>query len=425
MAYSAFLVIDGELQDQLSDMPAAQPGELVYMGHANRLWYRGHKRQPTPATEIGQPDGTSLTIAPKDWQYAGRPGFVRYCGTKPPPAEIKKPTWVKIAGQESKLVRARERLKPGQFTVFDKVLYFNPPEGQRPAEMAIEAVVRGNGVYMGGSTSHVVIRNFNVRHVFNDGYNIHGGCKDIAFYNCNAQDCGDEGFSAHSDCETLLDGAVFQRCDNGINNVNRAVSVTRNVIIADCRNQGFEGQEQSRATVENLILIDNRNQLSCPNIAGRNILIVNAKRGSQYTINAAGTLDRLTLVGTHADYRMVGLRPGAKLELTNSRFERAGVVHIRDDEPANLTIRDSLFHPETVVEWGAAQPFKRLKLAGAAKDATLPFAGAVIIDKPLLEPLTRGERPATISEGPGCTAELIERCLEFMGRRRQSLETSR
>ena len=316
--------------------------------------------------------------------------------------------------QGQPLVRARERLAPGKFTIADKTLFLRPSEGKTPAEMQIQAVVRGNGVSMGGNTSHVVIRNFNVRHVHNDGYNIHGGCKDIAFFNCNAEDCGDEGFSAHSDCETLLDGAVFLRCDNGINNVNRAVSVTRNVLIADCRNQGFEGQQESRATVENLILIDNKNQLSCANVTGKNILIANIDKDTMFSIGAGGSLERVTVVGGKRDYSMLGVGPGKKLTLMDCRFEKAGDLHIRDADPSHLSIENSVFHPDTTLSWGAGQPFKTIKLVEAIKDKSLPFSGAGIIEKPLLEALTRGERPAVIPTGSGCTPELIERYLEFM-----------
>lgn len=62
-----------------------------------------------PAIEIGQPGGSSFAIEPKDWQYSGQPGINRYCGTTTKPADIKKPTWVKIDGKESKLACARQR----------------------------------------------------------------------------------------------------------------------------------------------------------------------------------------------------------------------------------------------------------------------------------------------------------------------------
>ncbi|MFA6292519.1 MAG: right-handed parallel beta-helix repeat-containing protein [Victivallales bacterium] len=420
MAYSGFMVIEGRLENQVSDIDVTEPGELCYQGWANRLYYRVRdNRSPMPAIELGQPDGSTLSIEPKDWQYAGRPGFNRYCGSTPKPADIKPPTWVKIDGRESKLACARERLAPGKFTISDKKLYFRPPEGKRPGDMPIEAVVRENGVALGGSTSHVVIRNFNVRHVYNDGYNIHGGCKKIVFNNCNAEDCGDEGFSSHDNCETLLDGAVFLRCDNGLNNVNSSVSASRNVVIADCRSLGYEGQQQSRHEVENLILVDN--PLSCVNFTGRNILIVNTgKRPVGIGLAGESSLDRLTVSGPSHD-RLLHLYGASRVDISRSRFEDGGkgVVHIRHSDPGILRIKDSLFHPDTVVEWGAGQPFKRMKLADAAKDQALPFSGAGVIETPLLEALTRGERPAVIPKDSGCTAELIERYLEFMNKNKK------
>ncbi len=414
MAYSGFMVVEGRLENQVTDADVVEPNELYYQGWANRLYYRVRdNRSLMPAVELGQPDGSSLALKTNDWEYAGRPGFVRYCGAAPKPADILSPTWVKIDGKESKLARARERLVPGRFTVVEGTLYYRPPAGKRPGEMAIEAVVRANGVVLSGSTSHVVIRNFNVRYVSNDGYNIHGGCKDIVFNNCNAEDCGDEGFSSHDNCETLLDGAVFLRCDNGLNNVNQSVSVTRNVIIADCRSLGYEGQQQSRHRVENLILIDN--PLSCVNFTGRNILLVNTgKYPSGIGLAGESSLDRLTVVGpSHG--RLLHLYGATRVEIVHSRFEDGGqaVVHIRHADPGILRIRDSVFHPDTVVEWGAGQPFKSLKLADAARDKTLPFSGASVLEKPLLEPLTRGERPAIMPKNSGCDPELIARFLEF------------
>ncbi len=420
MEYSGFMVVDGRLENQISDIDVLEPGELCYQGWANRLYFRVVEKQPMPAVEIGQPGGKSISIPPKDWQFAGRPGVNRYCGTAPKPDEIKLPAWVKIDGKDSTLAKARERLKPGQFTIAEKTLFFRPPEGKTPAEMNLQAVVRANGVLMSGSTSHVAIRNFNVRHVSNDGYNIHGGCKDISFSNCNAEDCGDEGFSSHDDCETLLDGALYRNCDNGIMNVNRASSVTRNVIIADCRSIGYGGQEQSRHEVENLVLVDNPGQISCTNLKGLNVLVVNTTKGPSNTaLGLAGecSLEKVTVVGLHK-YRLLQLFGAHKADLERCRLESPGAIHIRDNDPGILHIKDCLFNPDTVLEWGAAQPFKRMKLKDAAKDASLPFSGAGFIEKPLLETLTDGIRPQAAPADSGCDAELVGRFLDYMAKKR-------
>ena len=54
-----------------------------------------------------------------------------------------------------------------------------------------------------------------------------------------------------------------------------------------------------------------------------------------------------------------------------------------------------------------AAPFKTILHAVKA-------AGAGIMEKPLLEALADGKKPEAIPQGPGCTAELMERSLEFM-----------
>lgn len=420
MKYSAFLVIEGRLRSQLTPGAVAEPGELYYVGGEHRLFYRKQPGQPVPSIEIGQSAGGSISIGPDAWQDIGQ--FVRYIGKTPPATEIKPPVWVKIDGQERGLVHPRERLAPGRFTVADGVLHYRPPEGRRPPDMDIQAVIRGEGVFLGGSTSHVVIRNFNVHHVFNDGYNIHGACKDISFFNCNAEDCGDEGFSSHGDCETLLDGAVYINCDNGIFNVNRAVSVTRNAIIANSRRVGYGGDGQSRHEIENLILIDNPRQLSSPNITGRNILIVSTQEGPAGTdaLALAGTsrLDRVTVIGPHR--YLMRLSGAQRVDVSRSRFESSasGVLHIRHDDPGILRLHDTVFHPDTLIEWGATPPFRRVTVADALADAASPFAQLGVVAEPQLDALIRGERPATIPEDAGCAPELIERYLDFIRQRR-------
>ena len=91
----------------------------------------------------------------------------------------------------------------------------------------------------------------------------------------------------------------------------------------------------------------------------------------------------------------------------------------RDADPRILPprIQNSVFHSNTVVERSTGQPSTSLKLVDAARDKTLPFSGPGLIGTPRLEALRRGERPAIMPRDSGCDTELIERFLEFTGKR--------
>lgn len=405
--FRVVFVIDGRLSLETTALDVLAPGEFCFLPNdSNRLFYRMENGE-VPEVEVGQPDGSSVRLDGKAWQPGGLKSIVRYNG-------LQAPTWLKCNGAEVPLVTAIDRLEPGQFTVAGNELYFRLPPGRTIEDLAFEAVVRDNGVQIGGGLSDVIVRNFNVTRVANDGYNIHGQGKRLSFLNCNATQCGDEGFSAHGTAETLIDGAVFTDCDNGINNTGQSENVARNVLIAGCRGQGFEGGADSRNTVENLVLIDNPNQLSCPNITGKNIFIANVHRDSARTIAASGLLERVTLVGATSGRRLLEVGAGRKLTLTGSRFERAGTVHIRDHDPSNLIVNDSLFHPDTILEWGPAEPFEAVRLTEAATGQSPALPGAGFIDEPVLGALLAGDKPQEVPAGPGCTPELIERFRSFM-----------
>ncbi|MEI9897947.1 MAG: hypothetical protein WDN28_29840 [Chthoniobacter sp.] len=56
----------------------------------------------------------------------------------------------------------------------------------------------------------------NATHVYNDGYNIHGKCRDCVFEHIGAFECGDDGISAHDDCQYRVDGLVSIGNSTGI-----------------------------------------------------------------------------------------------------------------------------------------------------------------------------------------------------------------
>jgi hypothetical protein len=93
---------------------------------------------------------------------------------------------------------------------------------------------RGNGVAMGLTCSHVLIKNVICAHPYNDGCNIHGLVRDARFENITSFECGDDGFSAHDDCQCEIDGFVSIGNSTGLADAGSSVTHYRHVLIRDC-----------------------------------------------------------------------------------------------------------------------------------------------------------------------------------------------
>jgi len=234
-----FLVVDGKMIFETHAGETLEPGEFAFVNrNPRRLVCRrsGPKALPPPL-EAELESGARVRIAPGQWERTSDPGQLRF-------RVGEKVTALGSDGGALALVRARDRLRPGQWCEEEGRFYYRPAEGKTPGDLAMEACVRMNGIQIGGTTSHLVIRHFNARHFYNDGYNIHGKARHLEFYDCNAMGMGDEGFSAHTDCETLADGAYYEYCGTGVGNMSyttgsAARTVTRNVVIRAARTDGF------------------------------------------------------------------------------------------------------------------------------------------------------------------------------------------
>ncbi len=88
----------------------------------------------------------------------------------------------------------------------------------------LEWAVRPNGVATGGNTKRITIRNLSARHFLNDGFNVHGKTTEFRCHTIQGYDCFDEGFSAHDDCECYIQRGDFWGNENGIADVNRAIT---------------------------------------------------------------------------------------------------------------------------------------------------------------------------------------------------------
>jgi hypothetical protein len=129
-----------------------------------------------------------------------------------------------------------EDLAPGEWTIVpaEHAFYVRVDPSRSLADARIAAPVRGAAVALGGDCAHLVVRNVNGTHVHNDGFNIHGVTRDVAFENIGAFECGDDGFSAHDDCAVRVDGFRSVGNSTGIANAGRSTSENRRVWIEGC-----------------------------------------------------------------------------------------------------------------------------------------------------------------------------------------------
>ena len=107
------------------------------------------------------------------------------------------------------------------------------PAGQKLPDARIFVPVRSVGVGLGGANAHLVIRNITATHPHNDGFNIHGDCRDVVFENIRAIECGDDGVSAHESAEYRVDGLVAIGNSTGITDTVAAKTTYRHVFLAD------------------------------------------------------------------------------------------------------------------------------------------------------------------------------------------------
>jgi hypothetical protein len=145
------------------------------------------------------------------------------------PEELQPKEWTFIKGP------ARPGGKPLQtFGTF----YLKLAPGLSLADANIRYPVRSAGVQFGGDNAHLVIKNITATHPYNDGFNIHGDCRDVLFENINAIDCGDDGISAHESAQYRVEGFVSMGNSTGICDTGTAQTSYNRVFMAN--NVGFD-----------------------------------------------------------------------------------------------------------------------------------------------------------------------------------------
>lgn len=106
--------------------------------------------------------------------------------------------------------------------------------GRTLAEHRIAVPVRSAGVQFGGDNAHLVVRNLTATHPYNDGFNIHGDCRDVIFENIRAIECGDDGISAHESAQYRVRNFVSIGNSTGICDTGMSETSYDRVLIRDC-----------------------------------------------------------------------------------------------------------------------------------------------------------------------------------------------
>jgi hypothetical protein len=165
-------------------------------------------------------------------------------------------------------LKAVEELQPGEWTFIKDpsrekppsrqifgTFYVKLPPGQKLADANIRAPVRSAGVQMGGENAWLVIKNLTATHPYNDGFNIHGDCRDVVFENIRAIECGDDGISAHETAQYRVDGFVSIGNSTGITDTVAAQTSYNRVFIADCIGFDLFFLDKGRYAITNAIVL--------------------------------------------------------------------------------------------------------------------------------------------------------------------------
>ena len=133
--------------------------------------------------------------------------------------------------------------------------YLRLPPGQKLADAKIVAPMRSAGVQFSGDNRHLIIRNVNATHVYNDGYNIHGHCEDVLFENITAVECGDDGISAHETAQYKVEGFISIGNSTGICDTGSSVTSYNRVFIKDCLGFDLFFLDSGRYAVSNAVVL--------------------------------------------------------------------------------------------------------------------------------------------------------------------------
>jgi hypothetical protein len=242
---------------------AAQPGDTihlepkVYRDYAGFYLKKGEQGKPITLDGHGATLEGSDPIDPAKWREVS-PGLFANDDLLPGLSDAAIGRWfflfdgkMQLMGRTSKgrsaALKKPEELQAGEWTFVKDPSREKPPSkaiygtfylklaaGQSLAEAKVFAPMRSAGVQFGGDNAHLIIKNLTATHPYNDGFNIHGDCRDVVFENIRAIECGDDGISAHESAQYRVDGFVSIGNSTGICDTGTAQTSYNRVFIADC-----------------------------------------------------------------------------------------------------------------------------------------------------------------------------------------------
>lgn len=171
--------------------------------------------------------------------------------SKGPKAALKAPQ--DLVPGEWTFVKDEARAKPGSQAIFGS-FYLRLPAGQKLADARIAIPTRSAGVQFSGNNSHLVVRNVTATHVYNDGFNIHGSCREVVFENIVAIECGDDGISAHDGAQYRVSGFTSIGNSTGICDVGNSVTSYERVFLRDNRGADLLFMDNGRYRLRDAVI---------------------------------------------------------------------------------------------------------------------------------------------------------------------------
>ena len=238
-------------------------------------------------------------------------------------------------------VRDTTREKPGSHQICG-AFFIKLPAGQKLADANIAAPMRLNGVQLGGDNAHLVIKNLTATHPHNDGFNIHGDCRDVRFENIRAIECGDDGISAHESAEYQVDGLVSIGNSTGITDILSTHTSYNRVFIADCLAYDLFFLNNGRYKVQNAVVLS----------SSEHPLTVKADKGEHTEL----TLDNVFILRAGKP-EPARVQKDTKLNATRVTFENGTVV-----AQGEVNYKNCLISGQPMLEGFSATGADRVKL---------------------------------------------------------------